>query len=73
MKTPDRGEARLRVMLTKTKPLGDVVRNCWRCGGEFRIVEQERVCVKPAASPDLRILNGCTGISRFVKNRSWIW
>ena len=31
-------------MLTKTKPLGDVVRNCWRCGREFRIVEQERVC-----------------------------
>jgi DNA-binding NarL/FixJ family response regulator len=32
-------------MLTNTKSsLGDVVRNCYRCGGEFHMGEHERVC-----------------------------
>ena len=32
-------------MLTNTKSsLGDVVRNCYRCGREFRMGEHERVC-----------------------------
>ena len=45
MKSTDKGRARLRAMLTNTKSsLGDVVRNCCRCGYEFHMGEHERVC-----------------------------